>query len=619
MSRTKFTPLDESILSYLKDGLATDMELFENFFYGPSDFTFEEFNGQRKSVEALSKAIENGGYELGTINAPECSLHWLNEILQLTSLHKKVRDGKPGIIWTKEIETLEKQTKKAQGRQFKDLQDDEKMAIKRLSRLTIELVHPKEAPLIGLSDFSADEFRNQRKDEKELFKKIRVGLNDYKTLDASNCMEWLNNNILPWTSLYEKMIASRSGFPRTHETRMLREQTRQSWGKVFEDLSDEQKKAIKRLNRLTVELANPEEAPRIGSTLDFSEDEFKSQGKDIMKLCKSVRNDIYLGVGTKNASAYSEHIITSLNMILQDTSLHERVTAKRPDIVWTEEIKTLREDTQENWGKAFKDLSGDEKKSINRLNRLTVELAHPEDAPKSFFHRGAQNIETRLRVKRRKLKDMKEDKLIDLKEYPAEPCIVVIGQVGAIKLADKYSDLDIDTMWMHLPREGHVAHDRFTARTARKILEEIKGSCIFYEPYLKRELAMDKNKSKKGRGFPDFRLEISSDNTNEKKYADFEIIQGGVSKKDLLGKITSSQHDFFILSRTAEKTVFLWKEIVSLFRLNKINEARLRSIHFATGQYFFARRVEESQWMGPTVEGHRKFSEILQLNDDRSN
>lgn len=111
-----------------------------------SDFSIDEFKTQKKEVQKLCTAIKSEGYELEKINAPENTIDWLNEVLQFTYLYEKVSVNKANLILTEEVKKLKKQTEKNRKRIFKDLNNDEQKAIKRLNRLVIELAHPQETP-----------------------------------------------------------------------------------------------------------------------------------------------------------------------------------------------------------------------------------------------------------------------------------------------------------------------------------------------------------------------------------------------------------------------------------------------------------------------------------------
>ncbi|GEM_PF-3091717 len=115
---------------------------------------------------------------------------------------------------------------------------------------------------------------------------------------------------------------------------------------------------------------------------DFFENEFKNQEKVVHKLCEVIKREGYkLGIIDT-----SENTVDWLNSILQLTYLYEEVTTKKRDIDMRKEKKEmqkLREQTGESRKRPFKDLKDYEQEAIKRLNRLTIELAYPQEAPKS--------------------------------------------------------------------------------------------------------------------------------------------------------------------------------------------------------------------------------------------
>ena len=118
---------------------------------------------------------------------------------------------------------------------------------------------------------------------------------------------------------------------------------------------------------------------------DFYTAEFRIQEKDVRKLCESIKSDGYK-LGAIKAPGNS---IEWLNEALQVPDLFDKVIAEKPDLVLTGEIRKLKEQTEEKRKTPFKRLKEDEQKAIKRLNRLILELAYPQEAPKS------RNLEVR--------------------------------------------------------------------------------------------------------------------------------------------------------------------------------------------------------------------------------
>ena len=123
-------------------------------------------------------------------------------------------------------------------------------------------------------------------------------------------------------------------------------------------------------------LKEMEEAQNRGAS-DFSESEFETQEKDPKRLCEAVKRS---GYKLKIISG-SENTIDWLNEMLKLTSVYDEIIARRPDIPLTNEITRLKKQTEKNRKRLFKDLYGEEQEAIKKLNRLTIELAYPQEAP----------------------------------------------------------------------------------------------------------------------------------------------------------------------------------------------------------------------------------------------
>src|ERR1700690_2248591 len=108
------------------------------------------------------------------------------------------------------------------------------------------------------SDFSGGEFTSQNKDIQKLCLAIRGSINELRAIDASkNTLSWLNS-LLEQTDLFDMMIAQKPGLASTltDEINNLRAKTDGNRDPTSTDLSRVVKKEIKRLNRLTIELAH---------------------------------------------------------------------------------------------------------------------------------------------------------------------------------------------------------------------------------------------------------------------------------------------------------------------------------------------------------------------------
>ena len=139
---------------------------------------------------------------------------------------------------------------------------------------------------------------------------------------------------------------------------------------------------------------------------DFYADEFRIQGKDVRKLCEAIRSDGYK-IGAINASAgtierlnagnlierlNAGNLIEWLNSLLRVGDLFDKITYMKPDLVLTDEIKELRDQTEEKRGKPFNGLKDDEKKAIKRLNRLMLEAGLSKGNPEEQESCGKEYI-----------------------------------------------------------------------------------------------------------------------------------------------------------------------------------------------------------------------------------
>lgn len=114
----------------------------------------------------------------------------------------------------------------------------------------------------GSSDFSMSEFETQGKDPKKLCEAIKRSGYKLETMsDSETTIDWLNQ-ILKLTNLYNEIIDKRPDLIFTDELNRLKKQTETNRKQLSKDLKDETQKAIKEVNRLTIELAHPRETPK---------------------------------------------------------------------------------------------------------------------------------------------------------------------------------------------------------------------------------------------------------------------------------------------------------------------------------------------------------------------
>ncbi len=174
-----------------------------------------------------------------------------------------------------------------------------------------------------------------------------------------------------------------------------------------------------------------------GKSIDFTDDQFKNQNKDIPWLCRTVKNEEYeLG-----ATSAPENTVEWLNEILQQTGFFDRVATEKRSLELTDEMKGLRDETAEKRKGSFKDLSQQDQQAIKRLNRLILEAAHPRETPKCGYQLTAM-IRTRKGDSFLQEYRTGEDFKSDMKEHrnDIEWGLLVRGDQGKV-IADYYSDM----------------------------------------------------------------------------------------------------------------------------------------------------------------------------------
>ncbi len=169
---------------------------------------------------------------------------------------------------------------------------------------------------------------------------------------------------------------------------------------------------------------------------DFSEDQFKNQNKDVEWLCRTIKNSGCV-LGALNAR---ENTIEWLNEILQQPWFFESVLAVKRSLALTDEAKRLRDETAEDRAGSFKDMSEPARQAVKRLNRLTMEAAHPKETPASRYQLTAM-----IRTRRAE---------IFLEDYP---------NTDAFKRDMKEHRNDIDWGMLVRADRGTVAADYFSA------------------------------------------------------------------------------------------------------------------------------------------------------------
>lgn len=110
------------------------------------DFTADQFASQGKSVEVLCDAIRKSNYHIGSIDAPENSLIWLNALLCIPSFYEKIIAVSSLTSLPHDSGKLFEQTEGYRKEPFKHLIDEEQHAIRTLNRMLIEHLYAAEAP-----------------------------------------------------------------------------------------------------------------------------------------------------------------------------------------------------------------------------------------------------------------------------------------------------------------------------------------------------------------------------------------------------------------------------------------------------------------------------------------
>jgi hypothetical protein len=150
------------------------------------EFTKEEFKGDL-SVEKLCQAIKTDGYSL-SLNAPENSLEWLNNVLRVPNLLSKILEKKEVLMYTPETKKFDRLTMKYQSSRFEVLSEEEQNNIRRLNRLILESLYEKECPkgkyiiTVRVKSVCNDE---EKKDYLEYRKKNNLPLTGFEDLKYS--------------------------------------------------------------------------------------------------------------------------------------------------------------------------------------------------------------------------------------------------------------------------------------------------------------------------------------------------------------------------------------------------------------------------------------------------
>jgi DNA ligase (NAD+) len=127
------------------------------------------------------------------------------------------------------------------------------------------------------------------------------------------------------------------------------------------------------------------EAAQNRDSSTFTISEFQTEGKNPQTLREAIEQSGY----KLEATSDYENPIDWLNAILRNKNLYEAILDNRPNLILTDETKRLIKDRK----RLFKDQKDADQETIKNLNRLTIELAHPQETPKkSEAYKHLENI-----------------------------------------------------------------------------------------------------------------------------------------------------------------------------------------------------------------------------------
>jgi hypothetical protein len=156
-------------------GLLDEVELLKGEQYLNilgSYFSVDEFK-QPLTIEKLCKAINDDNYTIPPIKPNINTIEWLNDFLSIPDFYDILHSKKPNISFAKNnIVVLADKTKGYRNKSLSNLNNDEKINIRRLNRLLLEETYSQETPkshhIYGvLLINSSKEAIDERKREKE--------------------------------------------------------------------------------------------------------------------------------------------------------------------------------------------------------------------------------------------------------------------------------------------------------------------------------------------------------------------------------------------------------------------------------------------------------------------
>lgn len=172
-------------------------------------------------------------------------------------------------------------------------------------------------------------------------------------------------------------------------------------------------------------------------SINFTDDQFKNQNKDAAWLCRIIKNEGY----AFDAVSAPENTVEWLNELLERAELFDCVTEKKTSLRLTDEVLQLRNETAERRKRPFETLSEQDRNAVRRLNRLTLEAAHPRETPKGKYQLTAM-VRTRKGDSFLQEYQTREDFRRDMKEHrnDIEWGLLVREDQGTV-IAEYYSDL----------------------------------------------------------------------------------------------------------------------------------------------------------------------------------
>jgi len=105
------------------------------------DFLSDETQRLGIDLNDICKKISKAGYELGSINAPDNSTQWLNQVLKVPNLYDQYVNKNKGLPLPEDLKCLVDQTRETRSKEFKHLSSYDAFNIKRLNRKVLNHWH----------------------------------------------------------------------------------------------------------------------------------------------------------------------------------------------------------------------------------------------------------------------------------------------------------------------------------------------------------------------------------------------------------------------------------------------------------------------------------------------